>query len=418
MRIWLITVGEPLPTDGSGVRLHRSGILADYLHRHGHDVVWWTSTFDHVAKKQRFTSDTLVDLDERYRLILLHSCAYASNVSLSRILNHIGIARHFVALARSEAKPDIILASLPTLELSLAAVEYGKQNNVPVVIDVRDLWPDIFANLFPVPVRPLGRLALVPYFRMVQSICRQADAIFGITPNIVQWGLDYAGRTATKWDRDFPLAYSGVQPNDEALRSAEKFWEENGIKGNDGQFTACFFGSMGRQFDLETVIGAGKKLEGENAGIRIVLCGTGDNFAKYKQIAGPCKSIIFPGWVGAAEIWTLMRHSQVGLAPYYNTPDFKMSVPNKVIEYFSAGLPVVTSLGGTVADLLSQNECGITYKQGNENELANILTDFRNRPTRSANMSLKARKLFEDRFVAENVYGQLTACLQEIVGKH
>ena len=43
MRIWLITVGEPLPTDGAE-RLLRAGILADMLSAKGHDVVFWTST--------------------------------------------------------------------------------------------------------------------------------------------------------------------------------------------------------------------------------------------------------------------------------------------------------------------------------------------------------------------------------------
>ncbi|MDT8903864.1 glycosyltransferase family 4 protein [Anaeroselena agilis] len=418
MRVWLITVGEPLPTDGSCVRLHRAGILADLLHGQGHDVIWWTSTFDHMAKKQRFTSDTVVDLDKRFRMIFLHSCAYASNVSISRILNHIGIARHFSELAPKETKPDVILVSLPTLELSQAAVEYGKRHNVPVVVDVRDLWPDIFVDLFPTAMRPLGRLLLLPYFHMVRSICRQATAIIGITPKIVQWGLDYAGRTATCWDRDFPLAYSGVQPKDEALRSAGKFWGKYGISGSDDQFTVCFFGTMGRQFDLETVIKVGKILEEENAGIRIVLCGTGDNFEKYKQLAGFCKSLIFPGWVGAAEIWTMMRSSHVGLAPYYSTTDFEMSIPNKVIEYLSAGLPIVSSLKGTVAEILSHHGCGVSYKQENPRELANTLADLYRQPKLLETMSKNARRLYEERFAVDDVYGKLVASLEEISSSH
>lgn len=418
MRIWQITVGEPLPTDGSGIRLHRAGILTELLHRQGHDVVWWTSTFDHMAKKHRFTSDTVVDLDKQFRMILLHSCAYASNVSVSRILNHIGIARRFSDLVSKEEKPDVILVSLPTLELSLAAVEYGKQNNVPVVVDVRDLWPDIFVDLFPVAVRPLGRLMLLPYFRMVRSICRQATAIIGITPKIVQWGLDYAGRAATCWDRDFPLAYSGVKPKDEALHSAEKFLENYGINRSNSQFTACFFGTMGRQFDIETVIKAAKIMEEQKNGIRIVLCGTGDNFEKYKQLAGSCKSLIFPGWVGAAEIWTMMRWSHVGLAPYYSTPDFEMSIPNKVIEYLSAGLPIVSSLKGTVAEMVSHYGCGVSYKQENPHELANILVDLHTQPKLLETMSKNARRLYEERFAAEDVYGKLAVYLDEISNKH
>ena len=54
--------------------------------------------------------------------------------------------------------------------------------------------------------------------------------------------------------------------------------------------------------------------------------------------------MLFPGWVNKPEIWILMRIAQVGLAPYRSTEDFIISIPNKAIEYMSAGLPVISSL--------------------------------------------------------------------------
>lgn len=418
MRIWLITVGEPLPTDGGNVRLYRTGLLAELLNRQGHEVVWWTSTFDHMAKKLRFTSDTVIDSGERYRLILLHSLAYGANISLSRILNHTGIARRFSALVPHEPKPDIIVTSYPTLELSLLAVKYGQRHGIPVVVDVRDLWPDIFIDLFPGLLRPLGRLLLQPYFCMAKAIFSQATAIIGITPKIVAWGLDYAGRSPTQWDIDFPLAYPDKQPSAEALAIAEQFWEQQGVSRDGDAFTACFFGTLGRQFDIETVIKAARMLEKQNRNIRVVLCGTGDNLEKYKQLAGTCSNIIFPGWVGAAEIWGLMRRANAGLAPYYSTPDFEMSIPNKIIEYLSAGSPIISSLQGTVAEMFSQHSCGVTYRQGNPHELANILVDLQNQPLKQATMSKNARSLYEENFAADKVYGKFAAYLEDIVNHY
>ena len=56
MKVWLVKLGEPLPVDGNR-RLHRYGILAEMLSQKGHEVTWWTSTFDHWDKKQRFETD-------------------------------------------------------------------------------------------------------------------------------------------------------------------------------------------------------------------------------------------------------------------------------------------------------------------------------------------------------------------------
>ena len=53
MRVWLVQRAESTPHDDEGDRrLMRMGILADILQSHGHEVVWWTSAFDHVGKRK------------------------------------------------------------------------------------------------------------------------------------------------------------------------------------------------------------------------------------------------------------------------------------------------------------------------------------------------------------------------------
>ena len=73
MRAWLLTVGEPLPCDGPNERLHRTGLLAEALHSRGHEVLWWSSTFDHARK--RFRESTRPALG---RKSLPRKCRYRS----------------------------------------------------------------------------------------------------------------------------------------------------------------------------------------------------------------------------------------------------------------------------------------------------------------------------------------------------
>lgn len=416
MRIWLITVGEPLPTDGENVRLHRAGIMARQFSAMGHRVVWWTSTLDHWTKKHRFDRDTVVDLNERLRLRQLHAIAYHRNVSVRRILNHCELARKFAAQADLEERPDVILCSLPTLELCAAASAYGKRRGVPVVLDVRDLWPDLMLELLPAWVRPAGRLALAPMFRTVRSACEGATAITGITPQFVEWGLGYARRPRGRWDREFPMGYSAATPSPAALEKARAFWEAHGVTGTTGggEFIACFFGTFGRQFDLETVIAAAERLARQNRSVRFVLCGTGDRLEHYKQLAANCPNLIFPGWVGAAEIWTLSRMASVGLAPYYSNPNFVTNMPNKPIEYLSAGLPLISSLDGSLKELLATHNCGLSYKNGNAAELESLITVLLDHPERLAEMSKNALALYQERYVAETVYGNMCRYLEEL----
>ncbi|OPY63599.1 MAG: Alpha-D-kanosaminyltransferase [Pelotomaculum sp. PtaU1.Bin065] len=405
MRVSLLTIGEPLPMDGHNIRLHRAGMFAEFLASKGHQVVWWSSTFDHVNKKNRFARDTTINVSDRYRIRLLHSVAYKKNVSLRRILNHRGVAGKFARLAETEPPPDIILSSLPTLELCLSAAKYGREKKVPVILDVRDLWPDIFLDLVPLPLRKAARVALFPMFETLKAACAGATAITGLTPGFVDWGVKHANRRRTSLDRDFPMGYSDAAPGAAAVREAENFWAAKGLPGgSDKKFIACFFGTLGRQFDLETIIEAAKKLSGRERPFHFVLCGSGDNFDYYRKLAGGCDNITFPGWVNAEQIWVLMRMSAVGLAPYLSTRNFTINLPNKPVEYLSAGLPVVSSLSGVLEELLCSSNCGVTYPNHSPDALAAALIDLYDDPGWLGEMSKNAHALYLEKFVAGKVY--------------
>ncbi|MEQ8754066.1 MAG: UDP-N-acetylglucosamine 2-epimerase (non-hydrolyzing) [Coleofasciculus sp. G1-WW12-02] len=417
MNIWLITIGEPLPNEGN-TRLLRTGIIAKLLISQNHQVLWWTSTFNHTIKKTRYYQDTQIELAKKFKLYLLHSIAYPHNISIQRLINHYGIAQKFTRLAEFEQKPDIILCSLPTLELSLAASRYGRKNQIPVVLDVRDLWPDIFIKVAPSWTGGLAQVLLLPMFKTVRTACSQATAISGITPAFVDWGVRYAGRKRSDLDRDFPLAYSEVIPSQKAIVAAENFWQKQGISKNFHAFFICFFGTISHQFELRAVIEAAKKINYHHQGIRFVFCGVGDRLEFYKDLAKNCKNILFPGWVGSAEIWTLMRLSSIGIAPYHSSPDFQMSIPNKIIEYLSAGLPIISSLQGTVQKLLSEYNCGVTYSKENADELADTLLDLHDHPERLKTMSQNAQFLYNSKFVAEKVYSDMIDYLEAIATSH
>src|SRR5262249_61124298 len=76
MKIWLITVGEPLPIESGQPRLLRTGILADLLARRGHQVTWWTSAFDHFRKRFHSPGNRAIEVRTGLSLRLLDGCGY------------------------------------------------------------------------------------------------------------------------------------------------------------------------------------------------------------------------------------------------------------------------------------------------------------------------------------------------------
>jgi glycosyltransferase involved in cell wall biosynthesis len=399
MTIWLITLGEPLPIDGNSERLLRTGILAGILSENKHEVVLWTSTFDHARKKHRFSKDTNVSINKYFRINLLHSTGYKRNISVRRFADHFGVAAKLFLRIRQEKKPDIILCSLPPPELCLVAAQYGCKRKIPVVLDIRDLWPDLFLDFIPKCLLPSAKALACPLFRIVRMACCRATAVTGVTRQFIDWGVKNAHRNSTPLDVVFPMGYSEITPKPEEIESASRKWHSLGILKEN--FNVCFFGTFGKQFDILTVIDAAKKST-NNPRIQFILCGDGENISIYKSKAGVLANMLFPGWINKDEIWTLMRLSSLGLAPYINSVNFENNIANKPIEYFSAGLPVVTSSHGALEELLVNNNCGSSY--GNADDLASSIHELFHNRQRLTTMSSNATKLFNDHFVAEKIY--------------
>ena len=414
MRIWLVTIGEPLQISDAKDRLHRTGMLAKLLVQRGYEVVWWTSTFDHVRKIQRFNSDSTINRSNNFKIKLLHSVGYKKNISISRFINHYLIGCKFNKYAKEALKPDIILSSLPTLKLSLSAVKYGRKIGIPVVLDMRDMWPDVFLDFIPSWAKGIVHILFLPMYNMLSKACIGATHITGITPGFVNWGVKCANRNPTFLDKSFFLGYSENTPEKKAIKEAVQFWAKYGLSKNSNEFNICFFGNLGHSFvpEFTNIINSARKIKNKNYPIRFIICGSGVNLNYYKKISRDCDNVIFPGWINKDHIWTLLRMSSIGLLPYQNVKSFVISLPNKSIEYLSAGLPIVSSLKGVLGDLINNYNCGITYESENADDLVSKLIDLFNHPKILKEMSKNAFDLYREKFVAEKVYNEMIDYLE------
>ena len=408
MRIWLITIGEPLPLNGNE-RLLRTGIFANHLCRNGHDVTWWTSSFDHVRKQHVVSESVNRRITDKFTLFLLRGCGYKKNVSLARLYDHYLLGKKFFKKAEKEKKPDIILCSFPAIELSAEAVKFGKKYGVPVLLDVRDLWPDIFLDVFPSYFKFIGKIILWPLLHLTEVAFRDATAITGVTKPFVEWGVKNAHRDERASDQDFPMGYPTIKISYADRQNAISFWKHKGVAKD--RFLVVFFGYFGRQFELKMVIEAAKDLS--NLPIDFILCGSGDNYAYYENLAENVSNVILPGWVGRSEISTLMQMANVGLMPYVVKDNFTKNIPNKFIEYLSAGLPILSTLHGEVGSLLSQEKCGLVYK--NKNELISSVKQLVKDKQLVQQMALASKKLFNKQFEASLVYSSFESHLVDII---
>ena len=208
MRVWVVEVGEPLPIDPGPPRLMRAGLLCEQLAALGHEAVWFTSAFNHYRKVMRPTGTFDVACKGgAYQVVTLKALGYEQHISVRRLRDHRATARDLLANADRFPRPDVICAGLPTLDLADASARLADRYSVPCVVDIQDLWPDIFVERLPRLARPFAAPLLFPMERMARRACGRATGVepaelvrarrrvvgkhFGVVPAVVA-AVDHA----------------------------------------------------------------------------------------------------------------------------------------------------------------------------------------------------------------------------------
>lgn len=414
MRIWIVATGEPWPTDQGRPRLLRGGILANFCASRGDDVVWWNTTFDHRRREDRFGADKVHEVTPNLIMRGIYApTRYSRSVSFARIANHIQVGAAFRRQTVALQRPDVILVCMPLVELAYEAVRYGRDQGVPVVVDLRDFWPDVWLEPVPKPLRPLAHVLLAPWNWMLGRALQGSSAISGITESFLRWGLTRAGRERRPDDFVAPLAYDGDQATGAELQAANAYWNSMGVPST-GAFIACFFGTLAHRTGVELIVEAARAMPADRwKDITIVIAGEGDAHEALRERAKGLDHVLFPGWVDLPKIAALKARASVGMIAYPNTPDFVASIPNKVPEYLAGGLAVVSTLEGEVRAMLEREGAGLHVGERTPESLAKTLLDLVDDPARLAKLKSGARAA-SGAFASGLVYERFRARLQSI----
>lgn len=403
MHVWLVTIGEPLSIAEPSRRL-RTGIFADFLVEKGHRVTWITSRFDHYSKTY-FTD--LKRLEHNgIAFEFLDGRPYNSNISLARFANHREIARDFERRSGQLLRPDVIVCSFPPIELADRVMRYAASNEIPCVIDVRDLWPDELIARMPIPLRIAGPLLTLPMQCAVRRAFRLATSIVGVSKTYLNWGLQHAGRLQGRSDRLIPLGYA----DSASALSQRSMRRLGGPSSGDTNF--FFAGAFNNSVDLDTVIAAFSLMP--ERPIRANLAGAGEKHAAWSASSAADERITLPGWIDPPRLAELAHSADVGLVCY--RPESLVAMPNKIFEYMSFGLPILNSIPGEAAELVESNGIGLNYTAGDVDSLVACIKTLIDNPQQRREMGLKSAALFEERYCSERIYGEYADLLLCLTG--
>ncbi len=394
MKILLVNPFDKIP--GEQFRDQRYTVLYNKL-RVNHQVLWISSDYHHWTHTVRKTEN--IPYNDKPNLILIPVIKYKRNIGITRLLSHLMFSLRAIGkLKEIGFKPDLIICVAP-VEAMYLFTSYARKRSVRIVLDVLDLWPDLFIKPFPYLTKWLGRILFGPYFWMSQRAFRYADHITSVSQSYTKWAMRRGGRND---DENSSFYYLG------GMSAGRQY---NLAKSRE-RLTCLFAGQLGFNYDVATVIRASRILRERNIDVEIVIAGDGYKRSSLVKEAEGLPSVRFTGWLEYDELMKLSIDCHVGLNCYIG--DATQSVPTKLFDYLSMGLLVVNSLEGETAELLETTGTGLSYQSGDAEGLAKLLAGF---SCQLDEVILKGRtsaELFDRHFRVDAIYNRM---ISEIIEK-
>ncbi len=406
MKIWLIQTGEDIPFSRN-LRKLRTAVLAEELVSRGHEVIWWAAAFSHL-RKEWATRERSGTLESGVRLELLHGSGYRSNLSIARIIDHRIVAREFKKRSRNLPAPDIIVCSLPPYDLAYQASKYAKQRDIPLIIDARDYWPDIFLTAIPRLLRPLARVLLMNEFRMTRFSFRSADRITAMSEDVLEWAMSYCTRKRNDGDRVFHLGFRPAPVSE--IESPD--W----LRRLDGRFIVVFVGTFSPFHSPAILIKLAERLISEGReDIAIVIGGAGGDL--YDEIVAGARNlpnITLTGWLEQDAISALLEKAAVGICP---TSMKALFFPNKAFLYFSRGLPVLSAFEGEMRRVLDEQGLGGYFPYDDDEALARQVIRLCDDERQYRETRERVRKIFDERYDERIIYSDFADYIEQQMGR-
>lgn len=308
-------------------------------------------------------------------------------------------------------KPDVIFASSTPLTVAIPARIANLGLAIPIVFEVRDLWPEV-----PISMGFL-RNPIVRWlaYSLQRFAYRNAAHVVALSPDME------AGVLA----RNYPAENVSVIPNSADLdlfrsspSAGASFRSRHDWLG--GRPLAIYSGTLGRVNDVAYIVRLAREALTARPEYRFMIIGDGSERSATEALA--------------AELGVLDRNlfmfppiPKTELAPVYSAATIALSTvapiealwansANKVFDAFAAGRPVAINHRGWQADVLQHSGAGLVLDSHDTGRALETLATLMDNQAKADDAGRAAAQLATSRF-ARDLHGRQLADILESVGR-
>lgn len=302
---------------------------------------------------------------------------------------------------------DIVFATSTPLTIALPAVPSSRRKKIPMVFEVRDLWPEM-----PIAIgalkNPLLKFAAKKLERWAYF---NSEAIVALSPGM----KDGVVRTG------YPAEKVAVIPNSSdnlefeySAEAAARFREEREWLSNNPLLV--YTGTFGAVNGVGYMVPIAQELQKLNSDIRILLVGDGAEVKAVTDLATKAgvlgKNLFIEGKLPKKDIPALLSAADIASSLFIDLPEMRPNSANKFFDALASGTPVMLNYGGWMHDLVKANGCGLALWQRSPSEVATELDQKMHDVNWLKQAGKAARQLAEEYFDRDILANQLIQVLQ------
>jgi len=303
---------------------------------------------------------------------------------------------------------DVLFATTTPLTVGVPGIIGRWLRRKPFVFEVRDLWPEL-PRAMGVIRNPLilGAMSVLEW-----ASYRSAHRLVGLSPGIVD-GIAHRGvarqRIASVPNGcDIDIFSADVLP-----------WQPAGVQDTD--FVAVFTGAHGIANGLDNVLAVAAVLKQRGrSDIKLVLIGNGMRKPALQERAAleRLDNVLFLDPVPKTQLVGLFKRADVGLQVLANLPAFYYGTsPNKFFDYIAAGLPVLNNYPGWLAEIVTEEECGIAVPPDDPTAFADALERLAGDRAMAVQMGQRAGMVARRRFARDVLADQWADWIEGAAGE-
>ena len=301
-------------------------------------------------------------------------------------------------------KADAMICTSPPLSVGLTGWALSKLKRVPMVFEVRDLWPESAIDTGVLTNKWLIKVS----FWLERLSYRSAKWINVLTPAFEESLIANKGISPDK---------ISMIPNGADLDIFHPGQRDNWVREKHGladKFVVTYVGAHGRANSLMQLIESAKILKDKDADVQIMLVGDGMEKAGLVAAAKAAKleNVTFVEPVSKAKIVDYVNASDACTAVLKKVDTFKTVYPNKVFDYMSAARPTIVGIDGVARKLVEDAKAGIYTEPENAEEFVAAVLKLKGDPELCKKYGKKGlsfvKKNFDRRVLADKYLGIIT----------